>query len=134
MSSLIVPAAACLSLGVWLAEVPWMSQLGLVGVCFAAVYIRRFGSRGLALGMVGWMSYFFALFFHAPLQALPAMLASVVAGLAVAYVVRFRIVPDDGAKSVRRGLAVLPGAIATALEALASALRAPGWGSRRGTG
>lgn len=131
LALLVLPAALCLGLGMVLAEVPWMSQLGLVAVCFAAVYIRRFGPRGLALGMIGWMSYFFALFFHAPLAALPVMLASVVVGLAVAYAVRFRLVPDNDAKSLRWGLAVLPGAIGTALETMADAIGRPGWDARQ---
>ena len=42
-----------------------VADVGFIAVLFAAVWVRRFGPRGNALGMVAFISYFFALFLRA---------------------------------------------------------------------
>ena len=53
---------------------PMASDVVFVAVVFAAVYVRRFGARGRALGMVAFMSYFFTLYLRASLSELPWMI------------------------------------------------------------
>lgn len=75
------------------------SDVGFLVIVFCAVYLRRFGSRGFAVGMVGFMTYFFALFVHATAAELWGMLAGALAGLACSALSNFLLVrgrPDRG--------------------------------------
>jgi hypothetical protein len=62
-------------MGVCLASVSaaslWGSSLVFLLVIFLAVFSRRFGPRGLALGMIAVMIFFMSLFFHVPIAQLP---------------------------------------------------------------
>ncbi len=75
-----VPLAA--SVGVTLGVVTSTRHvLGLVTfvvVSFAAVWVRRFGVRWFTYGFLAWQGFFFALFLHPPLGALPFLLGAVV--------------------------------------------------------
>ncbi|GAB2996106.1 FUSC family protein [Amycolatopsis acidiphila] len=70
---------------------------GFVGVMFVAVYIRRFGPRFFAYGLVGWMSYFMTMFTGLRIGQLPAMLLVVgleTVAMAVLQVLVFRHRPN----------------------------------------
>ena len=82
-----------------------VSALVFLGVIFLAVAAQRFGPRGVGLGMIGFMLFFLSLFFHAPVAELPWVLASVTVGGAVAYAVRFWLIPDRPEASLRRAFA-----------------------------
>ncbi len=61
MALLPVPAALAITAATVLAPHNVASEVVFVVVVFAAVYARRFGTRGRALGMVAFMAYFFTL-------------------------------------------------------------------------
>ncbi len=92
----LVPVVAVVmaTIGTVLAPSRVANTIGFAIVIFCAVYARTFRQRGTALGMIAFMTYFFAVFFHAPIAELPIVLASVVLGAAVTYVVRFVVLPD----------------------------------------
>lgn len=50
-------------------------DLFFVALIFCAVYARRFGDRGTALGLVGFQIYFMALFVDADVSGLPGCTA-----------------------------------------------------------
>ena len=58
MGLLPVPAAIAITAAAVLAPHKVASDVVFVVVVFAAVYARRFGTRGRALGMVAFMAYF----------------------------------------------------------------------------
>ena len=53
-----IPAALCLTIGTLLSPHPWANHVMFLATILGAVWLRRFGPRGLALGMVGYFSYF----------------------------------------------------------------------------
>ncbi|HTM84560.1 MAG TPA: FUSC family protein, partial [Mycobacterium sp.] len=59
MVLLPLPAAASIITGTLLGPHRIAADVTFVLITFVAVYIRRFGSRGTALGMVAVMTYFF---------------------------------------------------------------------------
>ena len=89
-----LPSGAALTLGTLVAGSPWWSGLALLLTIFSAVYVRRFGPRGFALGMVGFMSFFFALFFRAQPAQLPWIVGGIVIAVAWGFVVRFGVMRD----------------------------------------
>lgn len=69
---------------------------------FLVVYARRWGARGTAIGMSGFLAYFLALFFAFPVHRLGAAIGAVVVGVASSLLLRFVIVrerPESVAKS-----------------------------------
>nr|WP_238559526.1 MULTISPECIES: hypothetical protein [Mycobacterium ulcerans group] len=62
MALLPVPAALSISVAALLAPHLIAAEVAFVVIVFAAVYVRRFGPRGRALGMVAFMAYFFSLY------------------------------------------------------------------------
>lgn len=68
MTLLPAPAALSITAAALLAPHPLAADAVFVTVVFAAVYVRRFGPRGRALGMVAFMAYFFTLYLRASLS------------------------------------------------------------------
>lgn len=89
-----VPAALFLSIGLLLKSWPAFSVGGFLVVIFGAMYVRRFGPRWNALGLVGFMGYFYSIFFPIPLSALGWVLFSVFLGIGMFYLVRFFLLPE----------------------------------------
>ncbi|MFE6175415.1 FUSC family protein [Streptomyces sp. NPDC056464] len=67
-------------------------DLVFVTLIFCAVYGRRFGERGTALGLIGFQIYFVSLFVGATVSDLPALFRSVAVAFACSAVVRFLLV------------------------------------------
>ena len=72
------PAAVAVTAGTLLAPHRLVADVVFVGVTMAAVYVRRFGPRGFALGMAGFMPYFFTQFLQARPAELPWLLVAAV--------------------------------------------------------
>jgi hypothetical protein len=68
MALLPVPGALSITVASLLAPHKVASDAVFVVIVFAAVYIRRFGARGRALGMVAFMAYFFTLYLRASIS------------------------------------------------------------------
>lgn len=83
-----------LALGTLLAPHVVASRVVFGVVTFLAVLVRVFGPRGLALGMLSFMGYFFALFFRAPVEQLPWMLVAVTVAALVCAGVRFGVIRE----------------------------------------
>jgi len=124
MMLLPVSAGAALVVAALLAEFKMVSEIVFVAVIFAAAYVRRFGGRGMALGMVAFMAYFFALFLGARLAALPELLGATVIGAAGSLVIRFYVLPDDPERVLRYTIWALWLRIAAVIDISAQVLRA----------
>lgn len=124
-----VPAAAALVAGTLAAPHRALSVALFVAVIFVAVYVRRYGPRGMALGMIAFNAFFFALFFQAHAAELPGMIGAIAAGGAIAYAVRFAVIPDRPARQVRRAVAAFRAAVAHLLGRVGEAV--PSWRGRR---
>jgi uncharacterized membrane protein YccC len=78
---MLAPAAAGIAVGTLLAPHHLVADIVFVAVMVVAVYIRRFGPRGFALGMAGFNAYFFALYLQATPAQLPWLLLAACVGV-----------------------------------------------------
>lgn len=88
-------AGATLTIGTILAGNHAVSDTILVLVIFVAFFVRGFGPRAMALGMVAFWGYFYAIFFHAKIEQLPWMVAAIGVAIAIAFVLRFSLLKDS---------------------------------------
>ena len=94
MALLPLPAALAITAAAFLAPHRVVADVMFVAVVFAAVYARRFGPRGRALGMVGFMAYFFTLYLQAKPAELPWLVGAVLVGTACSFVMTVYVLPD----------------------------------------
>ncbi|MFF6996402.1 FUSC family protein [Streptomyces sp. NPDC008313] len=87
-------ALVAMSLGALLHSHVVAGDLFFIALIFAAVYSRRFGDRGTALGLIGFQVYFVSLFVGASVSGLPPMYGTLAVAFAASAVVRFAAVPD----------------------------------------
>ncbi|MFE7984260.1 FUSC family protein [Streptomyces cellulosae] len=86
-------ALASVSVGALLSERVVVGDVFAVLLIFCAVYGRRFGDRGMTLGLIGFQMYFVSLFVGAKPDQLPALWAVTTVGFACSALVRFAVVP-----------------------------------------
>lgn len=117
---LMQPAMTSVILGTLAAPHPWLGA-GLFAVTvFVSTAVRRFGPRGLALGMIGCMAVFVSLYFRAQPAQLPALLGAIALAIGIAYVMRFVLLRDDPERNRRRFLRALRLTVANGLWRLAT--------------
>lgn len=78
-----------LALATALHGLPLARDAAFLGVVFAGVYARRWGPRGQALGIFGFMMFFMAQFLHAVPEGLAELYAAMALALAASSLVRF---------------------------------------------
>ncbi|MFK0157160.1 FUSC family protein [Streptomyces sp. NPDC090493] len=117
-------ALASMSLGALLNARVVTGDLFFVALIFCAVYSRRFGDRGTALGLIGFQMYFASLFVHATVSALPGLYLTITVAFGCAAVARFVLVRETAAgildrlrRAFRARLAQLVAAQAELLDA-----------------
>ncbi|MGY3200164.1 putative membrane protein YccC [Streptomyces sp. TE5632] len=86
-------ALVAVSLGAVLGERVVVGDVFFTVLIFCAVYARRFGDRGTALGLIGFQVYFVSLFIGASPGELPGMWAALAAAFVCSAVMRFAVVP-----------------------------------------
>ncbi|MET9494046.1 FUSC family protein [Streptomyces sp. NPDC006552] len=87
-------ALAAMALGALLHPHVVAGDLFFVALIFGAVYSRRFGDRGTALGLIGFQIYFVSLFVNASVGQLPLLFATLAIAFAACAVARFLLVPE----------------------------------------
>ncbi|ATL32888.1 hypothetical protein KY5_7870c [Streptomyces formicae] len=98
-----VPVAlAAISLGSLLNSRVIAGDVFFVLLIFGAVYSRRFGDRGTALGLIGFQVYFVSLFVSAEVSALPGLFLTLAVAFACSAIVRFAVVPETPERTLRR--------------------------------
>lgn len=112
------------ALGALLAAHTMASRIVMVALVFGAVAVRRFGPRGFTLGTAAFFPYFFALFFHAKVADLPRITVGIVTGTAIAYALRFHLVPERTERILPGVLQAFRARVATLLLHLAGVVRA----------
>ncbi|MFJ9663422.1 FUSC family protein [Streptomyces sp. NPDC101219] len=86
-------AFASVSLAALLSERRFVGDACFVVLIFCAVYGRRFGDRGTALGLIGFQVYFLSLFVGADPGGLPGLWAAIAVAFACSALMRFALVP-----------------------------------------
>lgn len=123
MALLPVPAAVSITAAAVLASHQVVSDVVFVVVVFTAAYIRRFGARGRALGMVAFMSYFFTLYLRARISELPWMIGAVAVGAVCTYVMTTYVMPDRPERVLRATIRALRARMAIVVDTTAEAVR-----------
>ncbi|QZY19797.1 FUSC family protein [Streptomyces decoyicus] len=95
-------ALTAMSLAALLHTLVIAGDVFFVLLIFGAVYSRRFGDRGTALGLIGFQVYFVSLFVHATVPALPELYLTLGIAFACSAVVRFAVVPDTPQRTLGR--------------------------------
>ncbi|WLW57820.1 FUSC family protein [Streptomyces sp. YU58] len=95
-------ALASLSLGAVMSSRVVAGDLVFVALIFCAVYGRRFGDRGTALGLIGFQVYFLSLFVGAAVSGLPELYGVLGIAFASSALVRFVLVPETPAGLLER--------------------------------
>ncbi|MFJ4328093.1 FUSC family protein [Streptomyces tricolor] len=95
-------ALASVSLGALLNRWVVVGDLFFVVLIFCAVYGRRFGDRGTALGLIGFQIYFLSLFVGATTSALPALYGVICVAFACGAAARFALLPQTPAGTLDR--------------------------------
>ena len=116
MVLLFLPAVGAVTLAALLSPLGKVADVGFIVVLFCAVWVRRFGPRGNALGMVAFICYFFSLFLRATPAQIPVLAVAVVVGLSASLAVRLLVFPDRPRVEVRRLLRALRGVSVALLE------------------
>jgi hypothetical protein len=116
MLLLFFPAVGAVTLAALLTPLGKVADVGFIVVLFGAVWVRRFGPRGNAMGMVAFICYFFSLFLRATPSQVPTLAVAVVVGVCASLLVRILVFPDRPRVEVRRLLRALRGASIALLE------------------
>jgi hypothetical protein len=82
------PAVVSLTAGTLLASHRVLADAVFVTVTMVAVYIRRFGPRGFALGMAAFMPFFLSQFLHVTVAQLPWLLLAAATGFGSTLLLR----------------------------------------------
>ncbi|MEU9375094.1 FUSC family protein [Streptomyces sp. NPDC048255] len=98
-----------LALATTLHGVPLARDAAFLAVVFAGVYARRWGPRGHALGIFGFMHFFVTQFLHAVPGQLPELYAAVGLALLAAGAVRFVLWPIERRTPPPAAAPALPG-------------------------
>src|SRR4051812_15384875 len=104
---LVVPALGAATLAAALAPYPFWAAATFVVIVAVSVAARRFGPRGSALGMLGFLAYFDAEFFGARFGELHFALGALVCGIGTGFAVRFGVIRETPERLLRRSLATL---------------------------
>jgi hypothetical protein len=128
---MVLPAVAATVLGTLLAEYRQVSDVVFVLIMMAAVWVRRYGPRGMALGMAMFLPFFFTQFLQARPAQLPTLLAAVAIGIGSTLLLRGWVfaekpatVLDDLLRAVRAHVHSLALAVIDLLEAPADDAKA----------
>ncbi|MEU1013794.1 FUSC family protein, partial [Streptomyces sp. NPDC005890] len=95
-------ALASVSLGALLNQRVVAGDLFFVVLIFCAVYGRRFGDRGTALGLIGFQVYFLSLFVGATASALPPLYGVICVAFGCSAAARFVLLPQTPAGTLDR--------------------------------
>ncbi|MFJ7965200.1 FUSC family protein [Streptomyces sp. NPDC096324] len=95
-------ALTAMSLGALLRGHTFASDACFVALIFAAVYCRRYGDRGTALGLIAFQIYFLSLFGGATYSSLPGLWATLAIGFVCSALVRFAVIAETTERVLKR--------------------------------
>jgi uncharacterized membrane protein YccC len=123
MALLPLPTALAITAAALVSPHPVIADALFVVVVFIAVYVRRFGPRGTALGMVTFMSYFFSLYLRAQFSELPWLIGATVVGTLCSYLWSALIMPDRPESVLRENIRALRARMAIVVDTTADTVR-----------
>jgi hypothetical protein len=102
-------------------------RLLLLALIFGAYYLRRFGPRYFALGLIGFMTAYFLALVHATFDQLPQLVGAIGVGIGWAALSALGVLPEYPARVAQRSLHSFYAAAARVLDLLCALVQdAPG--------
>ncbi|MEV8036023.1 FUSC family protein [Streptomyces sp. NPDC086182] len=95
-------AVLAMTLGALLSSHVVAGDVCFIALIFVAVYCRRYGDRGTALGLIGFQIYFISLFLGAGRAELPGLYATLAIAFACSAVARFVLVAETPERVLKR--------------------------------
>lgn len=99
---MVLPALASTVAGTLLSPYRVFADVVFVLVMVGAVYVRRFGPRGFALGQGAFMAFFFTQFLKAQPAQVPALCLAVLVGIGSTLLLRCVVFADRPERTLRR--------------------------------
>jgi uncharacterized membrane protein YccC len=121
-----LPAGASVVAGTLLAPYRIVADVVFVAVTMSAVYVRRFGPRGFALGMAGFMPYFFTQFLHASTSELGWLLGAAAIGIGVTLLLGCWLFAERPERTLARLVQAFRARVYAVIEAVTDVLVAEG--------
>lgn len=103
------PALAATSLGTLLTPYRIVADAVFVAVMIAAVWVRRYGPRGFALGQAAFITFFFTQFLRVQPTQLPWLLVAVTIGIGSTLLLRGVVFAERPERTLRRLVAAFRG-------------------------
>ncbi|MBN9113473.1 MAG: FUSC family protein [Pseudonocardia sp.] len=119
---MLLPAAAAITAGTLLAPTPVLADIVFVLVMAGAVWVRRFGPRGFALGMAAFMPYFFTQFLQASAAELPWLLLAAVVGIGSTLLLRGWLLAEKPERVLERLVRAFRARVHAVVEAVGDVL------------
>src|SRR5581483_5705803 len=119
---MLLPAAVSTVLGTLLAPYRIPADVVFVLIMALAVYVRGYGPRGIALGMAGFMPYFFTQFLKATGAELPWLLVAVVVGIVTTLTLSTVLFPERPERTLQRLVRAFQARLHILIRELAEAL------------
>lgn len=123
---MVFPAAAAIVAGTLLASHRILADAVFVVVIMVAVYVRRFGPRGFALGMAAFIPYFFTQFLNATVSELGWLLAATGVGIGSTLLLGGWMFPERSDRLLRRLLRAFRAHLHALVEAVRGVLAITG--------
>ncbi|MCU1526294.1 MAG: hypothetical protein JWP75_57 [Frondihabitans sp.] len=128
---LLAPASfASITIAALLSPVMLIADAGFVVVSVLVVFARGFGPRGLALGMLAFMSYFLAIFIRIQPAQLPAVAGALIVAALLTSGIRFLATPRHSDRDLQRLLDSLGYRARRVVGALRDGVQAGGFDER----
>jgi uncharacterized membrane protein YccC len=124
MALIPLPTTLAITAAALVTPHPVIADVLFVVVVFIAVYVRRFGPRGTALGMATFMSYFFSLYLRAQFSELPWLVGATVIGTLSSFVWTAFLLPDRPESVLRENIRSLRARMAIVVDTTADLVRA----------
>ncbi|GAY07440.1 FUSC family protein [Pseudonocardia sp. N23] len=119
---MLLPAAAAITAGTLLAPMRVLADVVFVLVMAGAVWVRRFGPRGFALGMAAFMPYFFTQFLQASVAELPWLLLAAAVGIGSTLLLRCWLLAEKPERVLDRLVRAFRARVHAVVEAVADVL------------
>src|SRR5699024_6647365 len=99
-----LPAMLSITAGALLSPWRFVGDGVFVVIIFAAVYVRRFGPREFALGMLAFVAYFIGTLVKPDVSALPWLFVAICTGIVCSFLMRHVILPERPRRALKRML------------------------------
>ena len=119
----MLAALAAVFAAALLSPIPVVADIGFLAVIFAAVYIRKFGPRWFAVGMIAFMAYFMGDYLRPRPQDMGWLALAAAVSFGVSQIVTNYILSSDPERDFRRALTTIDKRINLILGELLEAAR-----------